>query len=133
METIQSFMKTALAIFLFINSLVHFTGFVIFWRNEQQGFNQRYRRVFLRKDPALEKFGFRVIAIFYFLLALAFVYFGIELLVGLNLFWDNIWRVTFISLIFCIAGWPKAKLGVVANTLLIIFLIMNSIYYWIGL
>jgi len=94
--------------------------------------NQRYRRVFLRKDPTIEKIGFRIIAILYFLTALAFFYFGVELLTGINFLWDNIWRVTIISLIFCIVGWPKAKLGVVANAILLLFLIINSYYYWVG-
>jgi len=125
-------MKIALAIFLFINSLVHFTGFIIFWRNVQRNVNQRYRRVFLRKDPTVEKIGFRVIAILYFLTALAFFFFGIELLTGFDFFWNNIWRVTLLSLIFCIVGWPKAKLGVIANTILILFLIMNSYHSWVG-
>jgi hypothetical protein len=119
-------MKIALAIFLFINSFVHFTGFIVFWNNERHDINQRYRRVFLRKDPAAEKIGFRIIAIFFFLTALAFFYFGIELLTGLNLFWDNIWRVTIISLIFCIIGWPKSKFGVIANVILILFLIIST-------
>jgi hypothetical protein len=125
-------MKIALAVFLFINSFVHFTGFIVFWRNVQRNINQRYRRVFLRKDPTMERIGFRVIAILYFLTALAFFLFGIEILTGFNLFWNNIWRVTILSLIFCIIGWPRAKLGVIANTILILFLIMNSYHSWVG-
>ena len=125
-------MKIALAIFLFINSLVHFAGFIIFWKNKQYDINQRYRRVFLRKDPAMENAGFRIIAILFFLIAIIYFFFGISLLTGINLFWDNIWRVTILSLIFCIVGWPKAKFGVVANVILILFLIMNSFHSWIG-
>lgn len=125
-------MKIALAIFLFAHSTAHFAGFVVFWRNVHRNLHNRYRRVFLGKDTEFEKFGFRFMAVLYLISALAFCYFGIELLTGIHLFWDNIWRVTIISLVMCVVGWPKAKLGVIANAILILFLIINNYYYWVN-
>lgn len=125
-------MKITLAIFLFINSLIHFAGFIVFWRNKERNIHQRYRRVFLGQDTSFEKTGFRIIAILFFLTALAFFFFGVELLTGIDLFWNNIWRVTILSIIFCIVGWPRAKFGLVANVILILFLILNNYHSWVG-
>lgn len=123
-------MNIVLAIFLFIHGFAHIVGFLVYWKIMKNK-DVEYKTTIFPGEFNIGGAGIRVVGLFYLVTALAFGYLGFELLAGINIFWEYIWRVTIVSLVLCIIGWPDTKFGVVANVILILFLLVNDHFHWI--
>ena len=123
-------MKTALAIFLFIHGFAHIVGFLVYWRILKNK-DVKYKTTIFPGDVNIGGVGIRLVGLLYLATAIAFGYLGYELLTGFVFFWDYIWRLTIISLVLSIICWPDTMFGVIANAILILFLISNDYFYWI--
>ncbi|HDO28230.1 MAG TPA: hypothetical protein ENH02_08955 [Bacteroidetes bacterium] len=123
-------MKTALAIFLFIHGFAHLVGFLVYWRLLKDKSIQ-HKTTLYPGNLEMGEDGIRLVGFFYLLTAFAFGYIGYDLLTGVVIWSIYIWYITGVSIILCITGLPDTRYGLVANGLLIIFLLLNNNYYWI--
>ena len=123
-------MDIALAILLIAHGFAHTVGFVVYWQISD--FEEiRYKTTILNGKIDVKDTGIRVIGIFWLLLALAFVFNGIILIIGLS-FWEMLsLSISIISLVFCILCLPDTKVGIVVNIIILLFLFLNQRYLFI--
>lgn len=124
-------MKTTLAIFLFIHGFAHIVAFLVHWKIVKDR-NVDFKTTIFPGDVNIGGVGIRLVGVIYLGVALAFGYLGYELLTEFHFFWQNIWRAVILSLVLCIIGWPDTKFGIIANVILILFLLVNDIYNFIS-
>jgi len=123
-------MKIALAIFLFLHGFAHLAGFLVYWRLLKDK-NIPYKTTLYPGNLELGEDGIRLVGFFYLLAAVGFGYVGYELLAGALLWGSYIWYVTIFSILLCTTGLPDTRYGILANILLIVFLVLNYHYVWI--
>lgn len=123
-------MKIVFAIFLFIHGFAHIITFLVHWKLLKNS-NVQYKTTIFPGSFNIGTGGMRIAGLIFLLTGLLFGYLGFELLAGMHLFWSYIWRAAIISLVLCIISWPETKFGVIANGILIAFLMFNDIYHWI--
>ncbi len=123
-------MKIALAIFLFLHGFAHLVGFMVYWRLLKDK-NIPYKTTLYPGNLEMGEDGIRLVGFFYLLTALGFGYIGYDLLAGALLWSRYIWYVAGFSILLCTTGLPDTRYGILANVILIIFLIMNYQYSWI--
>ena len=120
-------MKIALAIFLMAHGIAHMVGFIVYWQISDFE-EMTYKTTILNGKVDIKDYGIRIVGIFWLLLALAFIFNGIVLIIGLS-FWETLTLyISIISLIFCIICLPDSKIGVAVNIIILIFILVNINY-----
>jgi hypothetical protein len=122
--------RIAFAIFLALHGLAHVVGFIVLWRLKE--FEEMpYKTTLLSGKIDVGDRGIRIMGILWLLAALAFVNCGIVVLLAQPYWVPLTASVTGASLVFCILGWPDAKIGVFINVAIFGFLAANTRYMWI--
>ena len=123
-------MKIALAIFLVAHGLPHIVGFIVYWQISDFE-EMTYKTTILNGRVDLKDIGIRFVGIVWLLLALAFIFNGIVLIMEYP-FWEELAiTISIISLIFCILCWPDSKIGAGVNILILILLALNKNFVFI--
>ena len=120
-------MSIIFAAFLVLHGLAHIIGFIVFCRiSDIEGIT--YKTTILNGKIDVTDSGIFVFGIIWLLLALAFIFNGIAVIMNL-LFWESLaFYLSIGSFIFCMMGWPDSKIGVIVNVLILIFLFFNKRY-----
>ncbi len=123
-------MHIALAVFLFIHGLAHIVGFLVYWKIMKDK-EVVYKTTIYPDNINIGDSGVRLLGVIYLAVALSFGIIGYDLIAQPFLWGKYIWAVIVVSLVLCITGWPDTKFGMVANLILIVFLIFNTYIHWI--
>ncbi|RLD49074.1 MAG: hypothetical protein DRI88_01425 [Bacteroidetes bacterium] len=123
-------MNIALAVFLFIHGFAHIVGFLVYWKLMKDK-EVTYKTTIYPGNINIGDSGVRLLGIVYLAVALSFGLLGYDLISQPFVLSKYIWAVVVVSLVLCITGWPDTKFGVVANLILIVFLILNTYVHWI--
>jgi hypothetical protein len=123
-------MKIALSIYLFIHGIAHLVGFIVPWKITQLE-EMSYKTTILNNLIDLKDTGIRIMGIFWLFLAIAFFVYAVLVIIDYYSV-NHLVVLTIISLIFCVLGWPDAKMGILANILIFVFIFLNSKYNWIA-
>ena len=123
-------MRFILATYIFVHGFAHLVGFLTYLRILKSD-GLPYKTTLFDGKLDVGDAGIRVVGIFWLIIALGFVYTGILALQG-DAAWSTLaLATTLASLFFTISGWPDTKLGILANLLLIIFLLADNYFHWI--
>lgn len=75
--------------------------------------------------------GIKIVGLIWLLVAMAYAYVGIILLKQYISWYFYAWIVTIVSLVLCVSGYPDTKYGILANVILIVFLVLNGFFHWL--
>ena len=124
-------MRIIFAIYLFVHGFAHLVGFVVPWRIAKLE-EAPYKTTILADYINVGDIGIRIIGIFWLLAAIAFFYVGIGIITQVS-YWKLLTIiVTMFSFVLCFIGWPDARIGVFANLLILVFLLINSRFGWLS-
>jgi hypothetical protein len=118
----ENIVRYAIAVFFFLHGFAHVVGFAGAWKLAK---DVPYKTTLLSGRLDVGDTGIRVMGIIWLLTALMFALTAVALAVQLS--W---WRVAAISvvsfsLVLCAVNLPEAKIGLVINILLLVFLIAS--------
>jgi hypothetical protein len=116
-------MRIAVGIYLLVHGLCHFVGFLVPWKIITSK-EEPYKTTLLAGALDVGHLGIRAIGILWLLAGLAIMATGI----GAFLSWPS-WRTATLGLavastVLCVFGLPGAKIGILANLLLFIYLVV---------
>ena len=118
------------SIYVFIHGLAHVVGFVVPWRLMELE-DAPYKTTIFRNIIDVGDAGIRIIGIIWLLTAFAFFYSGITIILDLS-YWKFLTIViTMFSLVLCVLGLPDSKIGILANILILGFVLMNEKFGWL--
>jgi hypothetical protein len=123
-------MNIAVAIFMFIHGFAHIVGFLVYFKILKDK-DIEYKTTIFPGNINIGEVGIRFLGLVYLLIAFALGYLGYDLLTDAIVFPEYIWPITIVSTLVTLTGWPDTKFGVIANAVLIIFLILNSQFNWL--
>jgi hypothetical protein len=105
------------AVLLIAHGIAHLVGFVVPWGLVAAP-DLMNRTTVLNGSFDIGAAGARAFGIVWLALALGFVVAGAAFLAGWH---DNIWivRLAGLSLVFCVVGWPDARIGILVNAAII--------------
>jgi hypothetical protein len=114
-------MRIAVGIYLLIHGFCHFVGFLVPWKIITTK-EEPYKTTLLAGAFDVGDVGIRVVGVLWLLAGLAIIVAG----VGAFVSWAP-WRsaalgLTLGSMVLCVFGLPGAKIGILANLLLLAFL-----------
>lgn len=123
--------KTIAAIFLFIHGFAHTVGFFVQWKIIKSNDIPYSTKLFFGKLDTGNS-GIRIIGLIWLFIAFAYVFAGYGILTSKDWWITATIIITAFSLIFCIVSLPITKMGVVANIIILVFIILNQRFKWIG-
>ena len=130
-ENFNFMVKTIAAIFLFIHGFAHSVGFFVQWRIIKSNDMPYSTKLFFGKLDAGNA-GIRIIGLIWLSIAIVYVFAGYGILTSKGWWNTATLIITAFSFIFCIVGLPDTKMGVVANIIILVFIILNQRFEWIG-
>ena len=114
-------MRFALAALLIAHGVAHLVGFLVPWKLLSTA-EVPYRTTILGGLIEVGDAGASALGVVWLMAALAFVVLAAAILAGWNVRgWA--FATLSLSLVLCVAGWPEARIGLVANALLLILLL----------
>jgi uncharacterized membrane protein YphA (DoxX/SURF4 family) len=122
-------MRMLLGALFIVHGVAHFVGFVVPWKLISAT-DVPYRTTILAGRIDLGDAGIRAVGIVWLMLGLACIGIGTAWLTGRS-FPPGAILVSLVSLVFCVIGWPDAKIGVVVNLLLLVALVAGQRFEWI--
>ena len=114
-------MRVALAALLIAHGVAHLVGFVVPWKFISTA-EVPYRTTILGGVADLGDAGARALGVVWLVAALAFVLLAGAVLDGWNV---RLWTfaILALSIVLCVVGWPKARIGLVVNVVLLTVLL----------
>ena len=113
-------MRSLFALLLIAHGIAHLVGFVVpFGLMSNPDFAER--TTVLGGTLDVGEAGAKALGIVWLALAIGFCASGAAVLTG---WWDAVWvvRLAAISLVFCLVGWPDARIGLFVNLAIIVAL-----------
>ncbi len=123
-------MHIVFALILFGHGFAHLPGFLVFWKLATLK-EMPYKTSILAGRVDVGDFVIRVVGVLWLLAALAFVTSSIGTATRLSWWQPAALTTSIVSLLLCIIGWPEARFGLLINTALIAFLLMNKQAGWL--
>ena len=113
-------MRSLFALLLIAHGIAHLVGFVVPF-GLMSNPDLAERMTVLGGALDVGEAGAKVLGIVWLALAIGFCASGAALFAG---WWDAVWvvRLTAISLVFCLVGWPDARIGLFVNLAIIVAL-----------
>ncbi len=119
------------AIYLIVHGLIHLIGFVVFWQIAEIE-DISYTTTVLAGRLDIGDVGIRILGVVWLLITVAFVIAGVAIFFSPPWWWSFTLAVTVASLVVTILGWPDAKIGVLANIIILLFLVIGPRLGWIA-
>jgi hypothetical protein len=114
-------MRIAVGIYLLIHGFCHLVGFLVPWKLITSK-EEPYKTTLLSGAIAVGDVGIRVVGILWLLAALAFLLNGVGALAAWPWWRDAALGLAITSTVLCVFGLPGAKIGILANLLLLAYL-----------
>jgi len=113
-------MRSLFALLLIAHGIAHLVGFVVPF-GLMSNPDLAERMTVLGGALDVGEAGAKAVGIVWLALALGFCASGAAVLAG---WWDAVWvvRLAAISLVFCLVGWPDARIGLFVNLAIIVAL-----------
>lgn len=123
-------MKIVLAVYIFIHGFAHLVGFLSYWKLLKDP-NMPFKTTLFMDRIDVGNTGIKIVGLIWLLVAMAYAYVGIILLKQYISWYFYAWIVTIVSLVLCVSGYPDTKYGILANVILIVFLVLNGFFHWL--
>jgi len=122
-------MRIVLAILLVLHGAAHLVGFVVPWRLASLPDAPRGTTIFAGAVDVGDA-GIRAVGVGWLLLAIAFVVVAAGLLQGAPWWYPAALVVLTASAVFCVVGWPAARIGLWVNAGVIALVIIGARLGW---
>lgn len=124
-------MKIVFAIILFVHRIAHLPGFIVPWKLAALK-DMPYKTLILAGRIDVGDAGVRIVGTLWLIAALAFAACGVGVIAGLAWWRPVVMTVAALSLVLCIIGWPEARIGVLINAAIIVFLLIERQMGWLS-
>jgi hypothetical protein len=111
-------MRIAMGITMLVHGLCHFVGFVVPWKILTLE-EEPYRTTLLAGRLDIGSVGIRLVGILWLLACLAFMASGVGALASSPWWRSAVAPLALTSSVLCVLGLPGAKIGILANALLL--------------
>jgi hypothetical protein len=119
-------MRIAMGIYLVVHGFCHFVGFVVPWKILTLK-EEPYRTTLMAGALDVGGVGIRLMGILWLLACVAFMASGIGALASWTWWRSAILPLALASSVLCVLGLPGAKIGILANGLLVAYLACVSL------
>jgi hypothetical protein len=119
------------AIYLIVHGVIHLIGFVVFCQIAEIE-DISYTTTVLAGKLDIGDVGTRVLGVVWLVIAVALVIAGVTIFFSPAWWWSFTLAVTVASLIVTLLGWPDAKVGLLANIIILLFLFIGPRLGWIA-
>jgi hypothetical protein len=123
----EHIMKYAIAVFFFLHGFAHLVGFAGAWRLAK---DVPYKTTLLSGRLDVGDAGIRIVGILWLLAALMFALMAVALIVQISWWRTAAICVAAFSLILCVVNLPEAKIGLIIDIVILIFLIASGPLNW---
>lgn len=117
--------RVIIGIYLLIHGICHLVGFVVPWKIIDMK-DEPYKTTLLADSIDVGDAGIRIIGIIWLLTAVCFIITAIGSFAALNWWRSLALYLSIFSLILCVVGLPSAKIGILANAIVLIYLFMSA-------
>jgi hypothetical protein len=114
-------MRVAMGIYLLVHGLCHFVGFVVPWKIMTMK-EEPYRTTLMAGAMEVGDIGIRLVGILWLLACVSFMACGIWALASWPWWRAAILPLALASSVLCVLGLPGAKIGILANGLVLAYL-----------
>lgn len=114
-------MRIAVGIYLLIHGFCHLVGFLVPWKLITSK-EEPYKTTLLSGAIEVGDVGIRLVGILWLLTALAFLVDGVGALAAWSWWREAAFGLAITSTVLCVFGLPGAKIGILANILLLAYL-----------
>jgi len=122
--------RILVTVYLIIHGLAHIVGFIVPFRLANLP-DAPYKTTIMFGTIDLGDTGIRIVGVLWLIAAIAFFYLGIGLFFETSNWMLQTLFITVFSMVLCILGLPDAKIGIPANIVILIFLLISSYYSWL--
>ena len=119
-------MRIAMGIFLLVHGLCHFVGFVVPWKILTMK-EEPYRTTLMAGALDVGSVGIRLVGVLWLLACVAFMASGIGALASWAWWRTAVVPLALASSVLCVLGLPGAKIGILANGLLLAYVAGSSL------
>jgi hypothetical protein len=124
-------MRVVFAIYLFIHGFSHLVGFIVPWKIAKLE-DAPYTTRILAGVFEIGDTGIRIVGIFWLITALVFIILALVVITQTASWSNPLLLTTIFSFLLCLIGLPDAKIGLIANGLVLIFLLINNTMNWLS-
>ena len=122
-------MRIAIAVVMMLHGIAHLVGFAVPWRLAPAP-GGVYPRALFDGRLVIGEAGMRAVGVVWLLLALGFLAVGAGAVMARAGWVEAAIGVALFSLMWCLVGWPEARLGAVMNTALLVALVAGGRFGW---
>jgi hypothetical protein len=122
-------MRIAIAVVMGLHGLAHLVGFAVLWRLAAPP-GGGYPTTLLAGRVAVGEAGMRAVGLVWLLLALGFVAVAAGAVMSRTGWVQAAIGVALFSLMWCLVGWPEARIGALVNTALLAVLVAGARLGW---
>jgi hypothetical protein len=115
-------MRMAVGIYLLIHGFCHLVGFVVPWKLISMK-DEPYRTTLLAGAIDVGDVGIRIVGLLWLVAALAFVLDGVGAFSSFAMWRPLAFWLALFSLVLCVLGLPGAKVGILANAVVLLYLL----------
>jgi hypothetical protein len=122
--------RIIVGIYLAVHGFCHLVGFIVPWKIATLK-EEPYRTTLLSGAIDVGDAGIRVVGILWLLAAIGFVI-GAVSVIGQFHWWRMfILALSIASLVLCVFGLPGAKIGILANGIILLYLLVGGRFGWV--
>ncbi|HPV42992.1 MAG TPA: ABC transporter permease [Spirochaetota bacterium] len=122
--------RIIVGIYLIIHGLCHLVGFVVPWKIATLK-EEPYKTTLLAGAVDIGDAGIRAVGILWLLAAAGFAA-GAVGVFGQWVWWRPLTMgLSIVSLVLCVLGLPGAKIGILANAIIIMYLVVGGKFGWV--
>lgn len=122
--------RIVIGIYLFVHGFCHLVGFVVPWKIATLE-EEPYKTTLLSGAVDIGDIGIRIIGVLWLITAVAFIA-GAVGSIALFHWWRPLTLyLSIFSLVLCVLGLPGAKIGILANVIILAYLIAGGRLGWL--
>jgi hypothetical protein len=122
--------RIIIGIYLVIHGICHLVGFVVPWKIATLK-EEPYKTTLLTGALDIGDAGIRVVGILWLVASVGFIAGGIGVFANINWWRNLILGLSIFSLVLCVFGLPGAKIGILANAVLLVYLMVGGKFGWV--
>lgn len=122
--------RIVLGIYLVVHGLSHFVGFVVPFKIVTLE-EEPYKTTLLMGKLDVGDVGIRVVGVFWLAAGLAFIAAAAASFAGFPWWYPLTQYGTAFSLILCVLGLEGAKIGILANAIILVYLFLGARFGWL--
>jgi hypothetical protein len=122
--------RIAIGVYLLIHGVCHLVGFVVPWKIAALK-EEPYKTTLLMDAFDIGDAGIRVIGILWLLAAIGFVAGAAGVFAHVSWWRPLVFYLSIFSLVLCVFGLPGARIGIIANAIILVYLIGGERLGWI--